>query len=262
MLEEADEGPQPEVTVRTAGSVATITLRRAHRHNTLVPEFIDELRQSFRAIGANSSVEAVVLTAEGSTFSTGGDVRGFWDHRDDLEGYARSTVGGLHALMVEMMGLPQPIVAAVGGMVTGGSIGLVLASDIVLVSPDATFTPWYAVVGFSPDGGWTALVPDLIGPARAADVLLANRTITAEEAVAWGLASRIVEAESLTAASTSLAEDIAGMRAGSRLHIKKLLHSDLDGVARRLAEEERRFIEQITTQEASDGMSTFLRIEA
>ena len=205
-------------------------------------------------------MRAVVLAADGSTFSTGGDVRGFWDHRDDLERYARQTVGGLHTLMVEMMRLPQPIVAAVHGMVTGGSLGLVLASDIVVVSPEASFTPWYAVVGFSPDGGWTALLPDRVGAARAADVLHTNRSISAVEAVEWGLASRLVPPDTIRDAARAIGAEIAGTRQGSQRSIKQLLHADIDGVARRLAAEEDAFVAQIATDQASHGMARFLDV--
>lgn len=251
-----------EVTLEISSAVATITLRRAHRHNTLVPSFLSELRDAFRRAGSAPGVAAVVLSAEGSTFSTGGDVRAFWDHRDDSEPYARETVGGLHALMVDMMRLPHPIVVGVGGMVTGGSLGLVLASDVVIVSPEATFTPWYSVVGFSPDGGWTALLPHMIGRARVADVLHTNRTITAEESVAWGLASRLVAPADLDAAAQTLALEIAGFRHGSQRSIKRLLGGDIDDAEVRLAVEEERFVTQIATDEARQGMARFLGIEA
>ena len=251
-----------EVRLEIAVPVAAITMQRAHRHNTLVPSFVDELRQAFAQADSADDVRAVLLAAEGSTFSTGGDVRGFWDHRDDLESYARATVGGLHALMVEMLRMPKPIVAAVHGMVTGGSIGLVLASDIVLVAPEASFTPWYSVVGFSPDGGWTALLPGLIGKARTADVLHTNRTIQADEAVAWGMASRIVEASDLSSEALRTSHEIAAGKENAQASIKQLLASDLDAIADRLAEEEDRFVEQILSEEAAGGMASFLGVEA
>jgi len=241
--------------------VATITLDRTARHNTLVPEFIAALREAFRTADSTPDVAAVVLVANGPTFSTGGDVRGFWDHRNQLAAYARATVGGLHALMVEMMRLPKPIVTAVHGIVTGGSLGLVLASDIVLVSPDASFTPWYAVVGFSPDGGWTALLPDRIGATRVADVLHTNRTITAEEAIAWGLASRLVPSATIRHAARASAVEIGSLRQGPQRSIKRLRGTDIDQVIDRLAAEEDAFISQIVTDEAQRGMAQFLGLD-
>ncbi|HCR80727.1 MAG TPA: enoyl-CoA hydratase/isomerase family protein, partial [Alcanivorax sp.] len=100
------------------------------------------------------------LDAEGRSFSTGGDVGGFYDTpRAERHDYASRVVGTLNAVILDLLSLPLPTVAAVHGMVTGGSVGLVLACDIVVAGPRASFAPWYTRVGYSPDGGWTALMP-------------------------------------------------------------------------------------------------------
>ena len=106
--------------------------------------------------------------------------------------YAQEVVGLLNEVILALIDLPVPVVACVHGPVTGGSLGLVLAADLILVAPEASFTPYYSVIGPSPDGGWTAMLPAVIGEKRAAAVLMLNETISAEQAVAWGMAQRIV----------------------------------------------------------------------
>jgi enoyl-CoA hydratase/carnithine racemase len=161
--------------------------------------------------------------------------------------------------MLSMIRLPQPIVAAVHGVVTGGSLGLVLASDVVLVSPGASFTPYYAVVGFSPDGGWTAMLPQVIGQRRTAEVLLRNLTISADEAVAWGLANRLVEPELLEAEAHGVARSIADMQPGAVETGKRLLWQDGLAIGQRLEIERQRFVAQIGTAATQASMAEFLR---
>jgi 2-(1,2-epoxy-1,2-dihydrophenyl)acetyl-CoA isomerase len=194
------------------GSVAVLTLNRPERHNSLVPAFLEEMLAGLEALRAENGVRATVLQANGRSFSTGGDVAGFADHLDDLAAYAGEIVGLLNRVILALVELPVPVVAAVHGLVTGGSLGLVLGCDVVLVAPEASFAPYYSVVGFSPDGGWTALLPGVIGLKRAADVLLRNETITAELAVAWGLASRVVPAERIRDEALRAAQDISAKK--------------------------------------------------
>jgi enoyl-CoA hydratase/carnithine racemase len=240
------------------GPVAVVTLNRPARHNSLVPAFLGEILAALERIGAEAEVRAVVLQANGRSFSTGGDLGGFDAHRDDLAAYGRTIVGLLNEVILALVELPQPVVAAVHGIVSGGSLGLVLGADVVLVAPEASFTPYYTVVGFSPDGGWTAMLPDVIGPGRAAEVLLRNLTITAEQAVAWGLASRVVPADEIREEALRMAQEIAGKKPGSVRHTRRLLGRGRGDLAARLEAECARFVEQIETEEARRGIVAFL----
>ena len=250
------------VLQKRVGPVAMLTLNRAERHNSLVPESLEEMLGAVKAVGTQADVRAVVLQANGRSFSTGGDVRGFYDHRDELEAYASEIVGLLNRVILAMIELPVPIVAAVHGIVTGGAMGLILGSDIVLVAPEASFTPYYSVVGFSPDGGWTALLPAVIGLKRTGEILMRNGTITAEQAVAWGLASHIVPTDRVREEALSTARDLATMKAGSIGHTKATLGPACDDLEARLEAERTRFVQQIVTREARQGIEAFLGVSA
>ncbi len=246
------------VILERSGPVAVLTLNRPGRHNSLVPEFVREILAAVEAIGQDAGVRVIVLQASGRSFSTGGDVRGFHDHLDELEAYSGHLVGLLNRAIVTLVGLPQSVVGAVHGIVTGGSLGLVLGCDVVLVAPEASFTPYYSVVGFSPDGGWTAMLPVVVGAKRAAEVLLRNLTITAEQAVAWGLASRIVPAERIHGEALRVAKCIAAMKPGSISHTRRLLGGIYGDLEARLEAERTRFVQQIVTEEARRGIVEFL----
>lgn len=243
------------VAVERSGPVATVTLSRPDRHNSLIPELLRELLEAITSVGSDGAAGAIVLAAQGRSFSTGGDVRGFYEAKD-LAGYAAETVGLLNEVILRMLAVEKPIVCAVHGTVTGGSMGLLLGSDVVLMAPEATITPWYAPVGYSPDGGWTAILPSLIGRKRVAAVLLGNRTITAEDAVAWGIANDIVPADQIRSRAEELATEIAAMKATAGA--KRLLGGDTAAIAAGLEEERKAFVAQIITPEARRGMATFL----
>ncbi|MGE5140449.1 MAG: enoyl-CoA hydratase/isomerase family protein [Rudaea sp.] len=245
------------VLCETQQQVTTLTLNRPGRHNSLIPDLLEDLLDGL-AQATGSHARAVVLQANGRSFSTGGDVRWFFEHRAEPATAALEIVGLLNRVLLAMIDLAAPIVTCVHGTVTGGSLGLVLASDVVLVSPEATFTPYYGPLGFSPDGGWTALLPALIGAKRAEECLFTNRTIGAAKAVEWGLANRIVPADRIREQVLSTARTIAGMKAGSIERSKRLVWGDRSQIAARLEQERQQFVTQIQSGEAREGMEAFL----
>lgn len=242
------------------GPLAILTLNRPERHNSLIPALLESLLAALSEVKDSPKIRAVLLLAEGRSFSTGGDVLGFYEHLDTIQSYAREIVGLLNQVMLAMIDLPWPIVTAVQGPVTGGSIGLLLASDILLVSPKASLTPYYGVVGFSPDGGWTTILPDLIGGKRTTDILMLNYTITAEEMVAWGIASRIVPDDQIKDEAFISGKKIAGMKPGVIRKTKRLLNFKRDKIAQGLEDERLLFVEQIATVEAEEGLANFLQM--
>ena len=246
------------VLSRRHGSVTVLTLNRPERHNSLVPELLERLLARLSEVGADAQTRAVVLAAAGPSFSTGGDVRAFFDAGESVAEYAARIVGLLNDTILAMIDLPKPVVTAVHGTVTGGSLGLVLASDVALVADEASFTPWYSVVGYSPDGGWTVMLPAVIGRARVSDILLRNRTITANQAVSWGLATALVPGIGIEQEAMALAAEVAEKVPGSIRHTKAGLWHDRDRLAAGLADERTRFVQQIATAEARDGMARFL----
>lgn len=236
--------------------VATLRLNRPERHNSLVPPLLEALLTALDSVGRDA--RAIVLTANGRSFSTGGDARGFVDHEQDITAYAERLVGLLNQAILALIDAPLPVVAAVPGIVTGGALGLVLACDIVLLAPHVTFQPFYSAIGPSPDGGWTALLPAIIGRSRAAALLYQNGTLDAPTALAWGLAQRIVPPAQLEQTAQATARAIADKQPGSIQHTKRLLWRDRETLAAALAAEQRHFVAHIASSEARAGWRSFL----
>jgi 2-(1,2-epoxy-1,2-dihydrophenyl)acetyl-CoA isomerase len=242
------------------GGVSRLVLARSEMHNALVPELLADLLEALHQISADSSIRAVVLAADGPAFSIGGDMRRFHHELDaNLAAYSAGLVGKLNEAILTLIDLKQPVIAAVQGIVTGGSIGLVLACDLAYLAPQAAFKAHYATAGFGPDGGWTVLMPRLAGSRRAAAALLLNRTVRATEAVAWGLANDVVDAEQLQATTLAAARKIAAYPVGTMRAAKALLRNNREQLVLDLEAERSHFLQLIGTADARTGIAAFLR---
>lgn len=248
-------------TFAVENGVGWITLDRPDRHNSLVPALLESLIAGIEA-AAKADMRALVLRANGRSFSTGGDVAAFFDAAPaERCAYATRIVGALNRAILALFDLPVPVIGRVHGPVTGGSLGLVLACDLVAVAPEAFFQPYYVDVGFSPDGGWSALLPDRIGPARARAVQLLNRRISAAEAVEWGIATALAPAGDLDAMIASWLTILGGKVASAIGATKaRLLPPERRAAyAAGLDAERTRFVAQIASAAAHEGMARFLR---
>ncbi|WP_346896709.1 enoyl-CoA hydratase/isomerase family protein [uncultured Roseibium sp.] len=242
-------------------NIASIRLNRPERHNALTPALLNDLRGCLE-LARGVAPDALVLSAEGRSFSTGGDIGGFMEHAespDELLAYSDRIVGALHDVIIDLLEFPAPVLAAVNGPVTGGSLGLILAADLVAMSENTFLQPYYAVVGFGPDGGWTALLPERIGTAKALEIQYLNTRLTANDALSLGLANAVVPEGAVERQIDTWTASIAGMNANTlkatRANIwdKKRIAT----VRERLDQEKSRFLERVTAPDTLEGMKRF-----
>jgi 2-(1,2-epoxy-1,2-dihydrophenyl)acetyl-CoA isomerase len=253
------------VRMTIADGVARLTLDRPERHNSLVPALLDDLLGHIDMLRDDDAIRAIVLAANGRSFSTGGDVRAFHEQADGaLRDYSAGLVGQLNRAILALMDLPQVVIARVQGPVTGGALGLVLAADLVAAVPAAFFAPYYVTVGFAPDGGWSAILPERIGIQRAREIQLLNRHVSAAEAVALGIVTEVVEAGRLDARidewlATTRRHVASGVRAAKRSLLSEARRA---AYAAGLEAERHEFLAAVTRPETRRGMARFLGLEA
>lgn len=248
------------VLLQRSGPVATLTLNRPDRHNALVPELMDALVEAIAGL-AKEPPSVLVLRGAGRSFSTGGDVAAFAAlPRGARRHYAAGLVGCLNAAILALLDLPCPVIARLHGPVTGGSCGLIFASDLVAMGPRAFLQPYYVDVGFSPDGGWTALLPERIGSARAGAVQLLNRRIGPEEALELGLAQAVSDEGGIDTVIETWTATLAGKVGPSLAATRALLMSPerRRSIAESLERERQSFLDLIETDETEAGMARFL----
>lgn len=246
------------VTMRVDAPVATLSLNRPERHNSLVPALLEGIVAAVSEAEGRDDVRVLVLRAEGGSFSTGGDLQGFLDHWDeDIAAYADRVVGGLNQAIMTLRASPLPVVAAVHGWVTGGSLGLLLAADMVLVDDSARLAPFYCEVGFAPDGGWSALLPERVGEARALAAQMTNEIWTADDLMRLGLAQQRVERGTVDAAARKAAQRIAG-KAPTTIRATKANRLALTDWAHALDTERQRFVDTIQAPGVRAGVEAFV----
>ena len=175
-----------------------ICLNNIGRANALVPELISALAAALDE-AENAQAKLIILCANGKHFSTGGDIQRFSAAcaNGNGESYARNLVSQLQAVVLKMLSMPAIIIVGAQGAITGGSCGLLFAADIGVLDRTSFIQPFYREVGFAPDGGWTALLPEIIGPKNTAAILHQNLQIDANQAVQMGIAQHIAEHEEL-----------------------------------------------------------------
>lgn len=239
----------------SGGAVCARLTLAGGRANALEPGLLGDLISALdRAEAQNAKV---ILLCGGRNFSSGGDVRGF--HAATLDGtgqdYARTVVPLLQTIVARLIAMPRLVVVAARGAVTGGSAGLLFAADLVVLAPDAFVQPYYPQVGFAPDGGWTALLPERIGAGRAAEWLQSDRRLSAQALCDAGLATAISDAPEEMAMELAARGEI-----GSRLATKALIWDSARRrqIETRLEAETTAFLDRIGEPDTLRGMSRFL----
>jgi len=195
----------------TAGGVATITLDRPESMNSLTRETKDALRDVLQTVAADDAVRCVVLTGTGRAFCVGQDLR---EHTHNLASSPLedvwSTVAEHYAPIASaLVGMPKPVIAAVNGVAAGAGASIAFACDFRVVADTAGFNTAFTGIGLSCDTGASWTLPRLVGYGKAVELLMMPRTVTAEEAAALGLATRVVPAAELPAAADKLARALA-----------------------------------------------------
>jgi 2-(1,2-epoxy-1,2-dihydrophenyl)acetyl-CoA isomerase len=195
--------PSPTVDVQRADGVATLTLSRPQALNALDFAMMDALVDVTREIADDASLRVVVLRGEGRHFMAGGDIRSFEGElaRAPAEREAMFTriVDRVHAAIEHLARMPHPLVARVQGAVAGFGLSLLAACDLAVATDDAYFAAGYRNIGLSPDGGGTWSLPRIVGPRRAAEILLLGTRFDAATALRIGLVNRVVPLDRLDA---------------------------------------------------------------
>ena len=194
---------------RTADGVAHITLNRPDAANGINVQMGRDLRDVAITVDEDPEVRAVLLSANGKLFCAGGDLKSFATLGDGIGRALKSLTTDLHAAQSRFMRMRAPIVVAVQGAAAGAGFPLAMIGDIVLTSPNASFTMAYTAAGLSPDGGSTFIISRLIGMRRMQEITLLNRRLSAAEALDWGLVTRVVEPDALMLEASAIAAQLA-----------------------------------------------------
>lgn len=198
------------VTLQVADGLATIRLNRPEAHNAIDTAFVEALYRAVHRCVDDRTVRAVLLLGNGKSFTVGGDLPYLAKAESPaLPGLLRSMTGPYHEALRTLSRMDVPLVVAVQGAVAGGGLGLTYSGDIVLAADNSRFALGFSALGLSPDGGNSWFLPRLVGTRRAQELYFENRVLDAQEALDWGLVTRVVPLAELEAQALACATRLA-----------------------------------------------------
>ncbi|MFG2095287.1 enoyl-CoA hydratase/isomerase family protein [Streptomyces sp. NPDC048612] len=244
----------------TDNGVSWLTLNRPEAMNALTPDQRERLIDRLADASADPGVRAVVLTATGRGFCAGADLRGAPSAGERVAGdVARLIRGGAQRLITAVLDCEKPVIAAVNGTAAGLGAHLALACDLVLAAESARFIEVFVRRGLVPDGGGAYLLPRLIGPQRAKELMFFGDAVPAAEAERLGLVNRVVPDGALATTAREWAERLAAGPTRALALTKQLVNASLDtDRAAALAAEATAQEINMTTADAQEGVASFV----
>lgn len=207
------------ITLEQDGAVAVVTLDRPEKRNALSRELLEQLVDTLRALDRDATTRAVVIQGDERAFAAGADLGALGD-----AGAIELHTSGFSELWDDIAAIRLPLVASVAGYALGGGLELALICDVVVAAENAQFGFPETSIGIIPGAGGTQRVVRAVGKPMAMDLLLTGRRLSAAEALASGLVSRVVPLVDLGQESRSVAERIA---AGAPLATRMAKHAVL-----------------------------------
>ena len=257
----SDGTPVP-VLRRMEEGVCWITLNRPEALNAVTAEMRETLIGLLESASADPEVRAVVLTGAGRGFCAGADLRagaGAGAGAERVAGdVARMLRRGVQRMVAAVLDCEKPVLAAVNGATAGVGVPLALACDLVLMADTAALVPAFVRRGLVPDGGAAYLLPRLVGPQRAKELLFLGDSLPAPEAERLGLANRVVPAAELEKTAREWAARLASGPTRSIALTKQLLNAALESDrASAFAAEATAQEANMTTADAAEGLRAF-----
>jgi cyclohex-1-ene-1-carboxyl-CoA hydratase len=244
----------PILTTRH-GRVGLITLNRPAQLNALNDALMDALGEALLSLDQDPDIGAIVITGSGKAFAAGADiaVMADWTYMDVYQS------GFITRNWETIRQVRKPVIAAVAGYAMGGGCELALACDIIVAAESAQFALPEIKLAMLPGAGGTQRLPRAIGKAKAMDMCLSARMLSAEEADRYGLVSRVVADADLQTTTLKLATQIAGYSLPALMAIKESVNrAHESSLSEGILFERRELHARFASDDAHEGMHAFL----
>ncbi|GGK03938.1 putative enoyl-CoA hydratase echA8 [Pilimelia anulata] len=236
------------------GDVGVLTLNRPEALNALSRQVMGDLTAAAGALDADPAIKAIIITGSARAFAAGADIKEMAD-RTYSEMYAADWFAGWSALAA----VRTPLIAAVSGYALGGGCELAMMCDILLAADTARFGQPEITLGTIPGMGGSQRLTRAIGKAKAMDLCLTGRTITADEAERAGLVSRVVPAGTLLDEAHRVAARVAAMSGPAARMVKEAVNRSFEvPLGEGLLFERRLFQATFATDDQTEGMAAFI----
>ncbi|WP_018389772.1 enoyl-CoA hydratase [Ancylobacter sp. FA202] len=241
------------ILVETQRRVGVITLNRPKALNALNAALIDELGQALDGFERDSNIGCIVLTGSERAFAAGADIK-------EMQGlsFPSTYVDDFITSWERLSRCRKPVVAAVAGYALGGGCEIAMMCDIILAADNARFGQPEIQLGIIPGAGGSQRLTRAVGKAKAMEMILTGRTLTAEEADRYGLVSRVVPLASLKDEAMKVADTIADLSLPSVMMAKESVNRAFEStLAEGIRFERRLFQTLFATADQKEGMAAF-----
>jgi enoyl-CoA hydratase/carnithine racemase len=252
--------PDDPALLRIEGPIATITLNRPGAFNSIDLSIAKKLEQLSAQVEADDELRVLVIEGVGRAFCAGGDLQtiGAAAAADNIAPVVGELLKHYHAFITTLRRMPKIVLSSVHGSAAGAGMSLAFVADLCIASEDARFTPAYAKLGVSPDGGGTVGVAASVGPRRALQIYLAENSFSAAQAYDWGLVAKVVPATELKAATRELAQRLAQNAPAALAATKALIHhAHITPIEQQLDSERDAIIDCMHTEEFRVAVKKF-----
>ncbi len=231
-----------------------IRLNRPDALNALNRQVLSELVEALRAFDANPEVGAMVISGDARAFAAGADIK------EMAQASAVEMLSAEHiSLFDQVATIKKPVIAAVSGWCLGGGCELAMACDMIIASETARFGQPEINIGVIPGAGGTQRLTRAVGKALAMEIVLNNRTLSAQEALQYGLVNRVVPPEACVEEALKLANEIAARAPiAVRLGKEAVNHAFESSLSDGIAHERRAFYFLFSTEDQKEGMQAFM----
>jgi len=240
--------------------VAVVTMNRPEALNALSLQLTRDLDTAIRqAISDNA--RAVMLTANGRAFCSGGDLREMQtmaQKEGRIEAFLEAPLKALHDVILLIRETPIPFVAAVNGVCAGAGTNFALACDIVIAAENASFNEAFVRIGLSPDCGGSFFLPRAMGEKLSAEMFMTGESVSAERAAQFGMINEVVPTDDLMTEAMIMAQKLAAAPTGSIGRIKRMLNASFANDLRQQLELEHECqIESGRSEDFKEGVAAF-----
>ena len=245
------------VFVEREGPVATIQLNRPAKRNALTVAMWKRLNALVEELDRDTAVKVIVVTGAGETFAAGADIEEFENAATDPK-LGEQVAEVTYEAQKRLARNAKPTIAKIRGACVGGGCGIAICCDLRIADPTAKFAITPGKLGLIYSLADTKRLADLVGPARAKDILFTGRMMDANEAKAIGLIDRIVETSELDDAVNAYARDIAANSQFSARGTKRIVQMILDGAIDDDRDTRRLFVDAFSGADFKEGVAAFL----
>jgi enoyl-CoA hydratase len=242
------------ILIETRGRVGLITLDRPKALNALNNQLMNEVIDALHTFDKDDNIGAMVITGNEKAFAAGADIKEMVD-RSSKEMAETDHV----SVFGEIRSIEKPIIAAVSGWALGAGCEVALSCDMIVASDSAKFGLPEITIGVIPGAGGTQRLTRAVGKVLAMEMILNNRTLSAQEALGYGMVNRVVPVSIYLDEAMQLADEIASRAPIAVRTAKKMINTSYDSsLTNGLAEEKQAFYELFDTEDQKEGMQAFI----